>query len=88
MKKKYIRPESQLFVINLTENIAESSTIEEEEFFTDVLCKVYYKPKSDGHLYYSDFDGALVRRPDHPFADVMDYITQDHMYWLGSCLKY
>ena len=51
MKKQYIRPESQLFVINLEENIASSSSLGESEMSgTSVIkfthgengCRGYY----------------------------------------------
>lgn len=54
MKKQYIRPKSQLFMINLAENIAESSPDE-----TVIEGGVRFQWKNNAN-YYSGIDGALV----------------------------
>lgn len=88
MKKKYIRPESQLFVINFSENIADGSVPEDDDFVFSGTCNIYYKRKSDGLLYYTDNLSAPVAEIGNAFAEIMSYILAGNTQLISDCMKY
>ena len=75
MKKKYIRPESRLFAINLAENIADGSVPGEGTGGNYTSRGINY------YLYPNGIEGYIAGNPLYHFVVGPG---KDHGYWAGK----
>lgn len=87
MKKKYVRPESRLFVINFTESIASSSSISTSVLNGNAIIKFTHSGLGDCRKYYTGDMTAIVYASGNNFMDYYNELDAYGPYVYHACFR-